>query len=59
MLNGFDKVKPNAINVEIVTPMSSKGLSADLVYYVYIDDDILFGKRKNKTDNKICEFLLV
>lgn len=58
MLNGFDKVKPNAINVEIVTPMSSKGLSADLVYYVYIDDDILFGKEKNKTDNKICEFFV-
>ena len=38
MLRGFDPVKKNAIEVEMTTTMSSKGLSADYVYYLGIDD---------------------
>lgn len=58
MLNGFGKVNSKSIEVEIVTTMSSKGLSADLVYYLYVDDKELFGDNIEITDGKICEFLV-
>ena len=43
----------------MTTTMSSKGLSADFVYYLGIDDkDMLNRKTKKLTDQKICEFLV-
>ena len=57
MLNGFDPVKKDSIQVEMTTVMSSKGLSADSVYYVGIDDvvDINSGITSN---HKLREFLV-
>lgn len=58
MLCGFEKTVSKSVEVEIVTPMSSKGLSAELVYYLFVDDKELFGKENELTDKKICEFLV-
>lgn len=59
MIDGFDLVAKNAIEVEMTTVMSSKGLSADFVYYIGIDDKIILDKETKKfTDQKICEFLV-
>ncbi len=59
MIDGFDSVSKNAIEVEMTTVMSSKGLSADFVYFIGIDDkNILDKETKNFTDHKICEFLV-
>jgi superfamily I DNA/RNA helicase len=59
MIDGFDSVSKNAIEVEMTTVMSSKGLSADFVYFIGIDDkNILDKETKNFTDHRICEFLV-
>jgi superfamily I DNA/RNA helicase len=59
LIHGFDSVSKNAIEVEITTLMSSKGLSADFVYYVGVDDKEILDKKTNKfTNQKICEFLV-
>lgn len=59
MMDGFDSVAKNAIEVEMTTVMSSKGLSADFVYFVGIDDKNILDKETNNfTDHKICEFLV-
>ncbi len=58
MVKGFNKTESQSIEVEIVSAMSSKGLSADLVYYLYVDDKDLFGPDIKITDSKICEFLV-
>jgi superfamily I DNA/RNA helicase len=59
MMRGFGSIKRNAIEVELTTVMSSKGLSADLVYYVGIDDRIIFDRKTKKlSDHTICEFLV-
>ncbi len=59
MIDGFDPITKNAIEVEMTTVMSSKGLSADFVYFIGIDDkNILDRETKNFTDQKICEFLV-
>ncbi len=33
-------------------------MSAELVYYLYIDNKELFGGKEEITDKKICEFLV-
>jgi len=59
MLKGFDSHTRGAIEVEIVTVTGSKGLSADFVYYVGIDDGIIFDQTLRKlTDRSIREFLV-
>jgi len=59
MLRGFYPIMKDAIEVEMTTVMSSKGLSADFVYYVGIDDKNMVDKDTKKfTDQKICEFLV-
>ena len=59
LLNGFDAHTRNAIEVEITTVMSSKGLSADFVYYVGVDNDCVFDyETKSLTTQSICEFLV-
>lgn len=59
MVKGFNSIAKGAIEVEMTTVMSSKGLSADLVYYVGIDDrNTLDKETKRFTDQKICEFLV-
>ncbi len=59
MIKGFVSVKGGAIEVEITTVMSSKGLSAEFVYYVGIDDRNILDKDTNEiTDQKLCEFLV-
>ncbi|MDO8590555.1 MAG: AAA family ATPase [bacterium] len=59
MVKGFSPIAKGAIEVEMTTVMSSKGLSADFVYYVGIDDRNTLDKETKKfTDQKICEFLV-
>jgi superfamily I DNA/RNA helicase len=59
MIKGFAPVEKNAIEIELVTVTSSKGLSAEYVYYVGIDNKILLDKETNDfTDQSICEFLV-
>ncbi len=58
MLNGFNKILSGAIEIEIVSTMGSKGLSANLVYYLYVDDEEIFGKNLKLADNKVCEVLV-
>lgn len=58
-IKGFGPIKRGAIEVEITTVMSSKGLSADFVYYVGIDNRDIRDQKVNKiTDQKLCEFLV-
>lgn len=59
MIKGFKPIIKDAIEIEMTTVMSSKGLSANFVYYVGIDDqNVLDQKTKKITDQKICEFLV-
>lgn len=59
LIKGFKPVVKNAIEIEMATVTGSKGLSADLVYYVGIDDkNILDKETKTFTDQKLCEFLV-
>jgi len=59
MIKGFAPAKRGAIEVEITTVMSSKGLSAEFVYYVGIDDRNILDQDTNEiTDQKLCEFLV-
>jgi superfamily I DNA/RNA helicase len=59
MVKGFNPVAKNAVEIEMTTVMSSKGISADLVYYVGIDDIYTLDKETKKfTDQKMCEFLV-
>jgi len=59
VVKGFEPNVKDAIEVELATVTSSKGLSADFVYYVGIDDDNILDKNTKKiTDHKICEFLV-
>jgi len=58
-IKGFSPIRKSAIEIEMTTIMSSKGLSADFVYYIGIDDnEILDFRVKKITDQKICEFLV-
>jgi len=57
IINGFEHTKRNSPEVEITTAMTSKGLSADFVYYIGIDDRNFFHKNMN-INEKICEFLV-
>ncbi len=59
MIKGFAPIERGAIEVEMTTVMSSKGLSADFVYYVGIDDRFTLDRKTGEfTDFKICEFLV-
>lgn len=59
MVQGFGSNARNAIQVEMTTVMSSKGLSADFVYYIGIDDENTLDRdTKQLTDGKVCEFLV-
>ncbi len=59
VINGFEQNKKNAIEVELTNTISSKGLSADFVYYIGIDDEYMLDRNtKQLTDYKICEFLV-
>lgn len=59
MIKGFDSTQKKAIEVEMTTVMSSKGLSADFVYYAGIDDRNTIDRETKKfTDHTICEFLV-
>lgn len=58
MLNGFNKTPSGAIEVEIVNTMGSKGLSANLVYYLYVDDEEILERDFVFTDNKVCNILV-
>ncbi|MDO8508015.1 MAG: ATP-dependent helicase [bacterium] len=59
MIKGFAPNTRGAIEVEMTTVMSSKGLSADFVYYIGVDDYIMLDKETGElTDQKICEFLV-
>ncbi len=59
VVRGFVSNVKDAIEVELTTVTSSKGLSADFVYYIGIDDDNILDKvTKEITDQKICEFLV-
>lgn len=59
MVKGFLPVIKNSIEIEMTTVMCSKGLSADYVYYVGIDDQNILNRDTNDfTDHSICEFLV-
>lgn len=59
LVKGFKPVMKNSIEVEMTTVTSSKGLAADFVYYVGIDDRIMLDRiTKNFSNQKICEFLV-
>ncbi len=59
IVKGFGSTSKGAIEVEMTTVMSSKGLSADFVYYVGIDDKNMQNRELKKfTDKNICEFLV-
>lgn len=59
MIKGFGSIKKGAIEVEITTVISSKGLSADFVYFIGIDNRNLLDQKINEiTDQKLCEFLV-
>lgn len=59
VIKGFHATPKDALEVELATPMSSKGLSADFVYYIGIDDkDMLDNTTATPTDQKVCEFLV-
>jgi superfamily I DNA/RNA helicase len=59
MIRGFTSIQRKAIEVEITTVMSSKGLSAEFVYYVGIDDRTMADKEtKSFSDHTFCEFLV-
>jgi len=59
MINKFSPTPRGAIEVELTTTISSKGLSAEYVYYLGIDD-INLQDRDKKTieDKQVCEFLV-
>jgi len=57
LIKGFKPVMKNAIEIEMTTTMSSKGLSADFVYYVGVDDQNMLIEKK-LTSQKVCEFLV-
>ncbi|MDR1197296.1 MAG: AAA family ATPase [Candidatus Nomurabacteria bacterium] len=59
MIAGFGQVDSGAQEVGLVTVMESKGLSADFVYFVGIDDINMTDKKtKNLSNQNICEFLV-
>jgi len=59
LIEGFKAVKRNAIEVELTTTLSSKGLSAEYVYYIGIDDKFMLNKSSKKIEGQnICEFLV-
>ncbi|HYH13927.1 MAG TPA: UvrD-helicase domain-containing protein [Flavisolibacter sp.] len=59
MINGFGSHTKSGLEVEMTTVMSSKGLSADFVYYIGVDDNLNVDKVSGElTDSKICEFLV-
>ena len=60
IIDGVGPISKGAIEVEIVTPMSSKGLSADYVYYLVDDEYTLekIGGESELTDTKVCEFIV-
>jgi len=59
LIKGFYPVMREAIEVEMTTLMSSKGLSVDFVCYVSIDDsEMIDDEIGDLTDHKICEFLV-
>lgn len=59
MINGFGSHTKGGLEVEMTTVMSSKGLSADFVYYIGVDDKLNVDRVTHElTDGKICEFLV-
>lgn len=59
LIRGFNSHTRGGVEVELTTVMSSKGLSADYVYYLGIDDSEMLDKDTLKlTNQKICEFLV-
>jgi len=59
MIRGFNHVQKGSAELEMTTTMSSKGLSADFVYYLGIDDRDMLKRETGKLSNqKICEFLV-
>ena len=59
LINGFSSIPKKGVDVVMSTTLSSKGLSADYVYYVGIDDANLNDpKTKAFIDKSICEFLV-
>jgi superfamily I DNA/RNA helicase len=59
MINGFGSHTRKGIEVELTTVMSSKGLSADFVYYVGVDDYLNIDRETRSIgDTNVCEFLV-
>lgn len=59
MIKGFNPIQKGSVELEMTTTMSSKGLSADFVYYLGIDDKYMLDRETKKlTNQKICEFLV-
>lgn len=58
MIDGFEPTIKGAIEIELTTVMSSKGLDVDFVYYVGIDNRYMHNKVGKLTNQKICEFLV-
>ncbi len=59
MIKGFEPSTKGSMEIEMTTVMSSKGLSAEFVYYVGIDDRNILDRETSKiNDYSICEFLV-
>lgn len=59
MIKGFGAHTKGALEIEITTVMSSKGLSADFVYFVGVDNYVMYDQESGKlTNHGICEFLV-
>jgi len=59
MIKGFLPIAKDSIEVEMTTVTSSKGISADYVYYIGIDDKVFLDKNtQNFTDHSLCEFFV-
>lgn len=59
MIKKFNRIQKGAIEVELTTTISSKGLSAEYVYYLGIDDSNMLDKEKLAIcDKQVCEFLV-
>lgn len=59
MIKRFSSIKRDVMEIEVTTVMKSKGLSADFVYYIGVDDRDILDRKTNKiTDQKLCEFLV-
>jgi DNA helicase-2/ATP-dependent DNA helicase PcrA len=58
-IKGFLPIAKDSIEVEMTTVTSSKGISADYVYYIGIDDKVFLDKNtQNFSDHSLCEFFV-